>query len=64
MNAMLQAYEKRLRNGASQLEQMERTGRTDQQYDRMLRQWLQLLAAYEYEYEMAEAGGRMLAAAM
>jgi len=53
---MISAYEARLRTGSDQLERLERTGRTDERYQRLLRQWLELLAAYEYECEVVHAG--------
>lgn len=62
MSAMISAYENRLRVGAEQLEELERSGRTDRRYDRLLRQWQQLLAAYEFECEVAETGSSLLAA--
>jgi hypothetical protein len=62
MTTLLAAYERRLRDGAALLERLESSGRTDQSYDRMLRLWLELLAAYEYEYEVCEQGTGLLAA--
>ena len=62
MNAMIAAYESRLRTGADQLDRMERAGKRDETYDRTLRGWLELLAAYEYEFEMAAAGAELAAA--
>jgi hypothetical protein len=56
MNAQIAAYEARLRKGAQFLEKLEASGRVDALYERTLRHWLELLAAYEYESEIVEAG--------
>ena len=64
MNALLMAYENRLRAGAEQLEALEQSGRVDLRYERKLRSWLELLAAYEFEYEMAESAAEFLPVAM
>jgi hypothetical protein len=56
VNAQIAAYEQRLRKGARLLEKLEAAGRIDGLYERTLRQWLALLAAYEYESEVVEAG--------
>jgi len=63
MNGQIAAYEKRLRTGARTLERMESTGSSDGRYERALRSWLALLAAYEYETEVAEAGSQIALAA-
>ena len=63
MNAHLQAYQKRLTAKCAKLERMERSGRTGARYDRLLRSWLELLAAYEYEYDIDEAGALLARAA-
>ncbi len=62
VNGLISAYEARLRTGAEQLEAFEQAGRRGVGYDRLLRNWLELLAAYEYEFEMAEAGSLLAAA--
>lgn len=64
MNAHLAIYEKRLRDGADALERMESTGEGDTRYKRSLCHWLELLAAYEYEYEVVEAGSTVSLAAV
>lgn len=64
MNSMISAYESKLRSGADRLERLERSGRTDQRYQTILRRWLELLAAYEYECEMVESASGVLAAAI
>lgn len=64
MNAQIAVYENRLRSGAHLLEEMETSGGTDLRYERTLRQWLELLAAYEYECEISEASMRLLAEAV
>lgn len=56
MNALISSYENRLRNGAEILQKMETLGRRDARYHQTLRRWIELLAAYEYESEMDEAG--------
>jgi hypothetical protein len=43
---------------------MEAEGDRGSRYERTLRHWLELLAAYEFEYEMAEAGEPHIAAAV
>jgi hypothetical protein len=58
LNAQIQAYEQRLRKGARLLERLEGAGQLDELYQRTLRQWLALLAAYEYESEVYAAGAQ------
>jgi hypothetical protein len=63
MNAQIAAYERRLRQGALMLAQLEGEGRIDSRYERLLRQWQALVAAYEYETDLFEAGSEMALAA-
>jgi hypothetical protein len=63
MNAQVAAYEKRLEKGARYLEKLEVTGDVGARYQRALRGWLTLLAAYEYETEMLEAASPLALAA-
>ncbi|HZT96138.1 MAG TPA: hypothetical protein VFB34_04800 [Chloroflexota bacterium] len=60
MNIQLKQLEHRLAKGAALLSRMESDGLPSRRYDQMLRQWLQLLAAYEYESEIDEAAAAML----
>jgi len=62
MNGMVRAYERKLRQGAEQLEALERSGATGRRYEVLLRSWLELLAAYEYECDMMQSAEGMLAA--
>lgn len=57
------AYEFRLKSGAEVLGRLEAAGATDHRYDRRLRRWLELLAAYEYECEIAQIGEQVALAA-
>lgn len=64
MNQLIARYEVRLGEGAHLLSNMEAQGEHGPRYERTLRHWLELLAAYEFEYEMAEAGDPQIAAAV
>lgn len=64
MNQLIARYEVRLGEGARLLSNMEAQDKRDPQYERTLRRWLELLAAYEFEYEMVEAGDPRIAAAV
>lgn len=55
MNGLLDSYTHRLQKGSRLLERLEAAGQQDSLYERTLRQWLALLAAYEYEMEMTES---------
>jgi hypothetical protein len=61
MNVRIAAYEKRLREAGAGLERLETAGRVGAYYQKMLRKWLALVAAYEYECEMIEAGTELAA---
>ncbi len=64
MNQQLKHLEERLRKGAAILAEMESKGLDDSRYRRVLRQWVQLVAAYEFESEMADSATDMLPAAV
>lgn len=59
MNAQIVSSERRLRKGAEILERMEARGERDSRYERTLRHWLGLLAAYEYDCEVVDAGAEV-----
>jgi hypothetical protein len=64
MNQLIARYEVRLGEGARLLSSMEAEEEPGPRYERTLRHWLELLAAYEFEYEMAEAGDPRIGAAV
>jgi hypothetical protein len=64
MNQLIARYEVRLGEGARILSNMEAEGNRSRRYESTLRHWLELLAAYEFECEMAEAGDRRIATAV
>jgi hypothetical protein len=55
MDRELQALEARLARGAVMLDKLERNGIGGPRYERLLRQWLELLAVYELKSEDSAA---------
>ncbi|GEM_PF-4582159 len=63
MNRQISSYERRLSETGTTLRDMEDAGETGRPYQRLLRQWLELLAAYEYEVDVQKEGASLAALA-
>lgn len=64
MRQLVTHYEVRLTEGAELLSNMEARGTRGPRYQKALRSWLELLAAYEFECEMAEVGQQSISTAV